>query len=327
MNRISLDNEEFEGNNNAYVLDGGDQVCLIDTGIATSTTKEDLANGLAKLGYSFKEIDTIAVTHWHPDHAGLAGEIQRASGATVFAHEADAPLVAGDSDELEAYARLQRTRFEEWGIPDDKLTEILQFLDSWNDVRGPPAEVTTVTDGDRIDLGTGTLTVAHAPGHTAGSVLFQIEDQSSAFVGDVLLPVYTPNIGGADLRVEQPLATYLDTLTALATGDIDRALPGHRTPIEQPRARASEIIEHHHLRTNRVLNVLRENGPADPWSVSAELFGELSAVHIMHGPGEAFAHLDHLQHHGVIEVEDGEYGPPPPDIEATDVLTQIPAPK
>lgn len=34
--------------------------------------------------------------HFHPDHAGPAGEIQEASGATVHAHAADAPLIEQD---------------------------------------------------------------------------------------------------------------------------------------------------------------------------------------------------------------------------------------
>ena len=35
--------------------------------------------------------------------------------------------------------------------------------------------------------------------------------------------------------------------------------------------------------------------------MSAHLFGDLSAIHILHGPGEAYAHLDHLAAHGIVE--------------------------
>jgi len=38
--------------------------------------------------------------------------------------------------------------------------------------------------------------------------------------------------------------------------------------------------------------------------VSDELFGDLDDIHILYGPGEAFAHLDHLARAGEL-VRDG----------------------
>ncbi|ELK55128.1 putative metallo-beta-lactamase family hydrolase, partial [Haloferax sp. BAB-2207] len=64
------------------------------------------------------------------------------------------------------------------------------------------------------------------------------------------------------------------------------------------------IAEHHRERTERVVSVLDDHGPADAWTVSARLFGDLEAIHILHGPGEAFAHLDHLVAEGVVAPPD-----------------------
>jgi len=55
MYALSLENTEFEGHNNAYLLDNG--TTLIDTG--------------------------IVLTHWHPDHAGLAETVQRESRGSL----------------------------------------------------------------------------------------------------------------------------------------------------------------------------------------------------------------------------------------------------
>lgn len=307
MERISLGNEEFEGHNNAYVLTEGDQVTLIDAGIATPETRTDLRRGLDAIGLTFEDVDQVLLTHWHPDHTGLAGEIQQASGATVYAHEVDAPLASGDPAAMEAYEQLQLDCFERWGIPPEPLSELLAFFKMSEGAEGEPIDVTPLQDGDRIEIAGDTLTVRHAPGHTDGSAIFESSDEHIAFVGDVVLPVYTPNVGGADVRVNRPLATYLDTLTGIVQADYDRLHPGHRDPIDAPTARAETIIEHHHERTQRVVDVLKDIGPADPWSVSAELFGSLENIHIMHGPGEAFAHLDHLVHEGVVTKTDGNY--------------------
>ncbi|MEM4782086.1 MAG: MBL fold metallo-hydrolase, partial [Halalkalicoccus sp.] len=280
----------------------------LDTGIATERTREQLREGLAEHGVGFGDVERIVLTHFHPDHAGLAGEIQRAGGATVYAHAADAPLIEQNEHALAELDARRRELFAQWGMPDEEREELLDFLDSHADIAGEPADATEIDDGDRIDCGDLTLETIHAPGHAAGLCCFAFEGDEGheAFVGDTILPVYTPNVGGADVRVEAPLERYLDSLRRLIDRDFARAWPGHRDVIEEPGERARYIIDHHRERTERVLGVL-DAGPADAWTVSAELFGDLEGIHVMHGPGEAFAHLDHLERAGHVERSGNEY--------------------
>jgi len=300
METIKLGNTEFEGKNNVYVLRGDGEVTLVDTGVSTPSTRESLRDSLAGSNLSIEDVDNVVLTHWHADHSGLAGEIQRASGAAVFVHERDAPLVRDPAEAVASLERMQRRTFAEWGMPDDELDAFFAFLDGGESIRGEPAEVTTVRDGDRIEVSGHQLEVVHAPGHTDGSVCYAMDGGTEAFVGDVVLPVYTPNVGGADLRVERPLEKYVDTLERIAEREFRRVYPGHRGVVEAPGERIRTILNHHRERTENVVEVLREHGPADPWTVSDHLFGDLEGIHIMHGPGEAFAHLDHLARHGVV---------------------------
>lgn len=124
---------------------------------------------------------------------------------------------------------------------------------------------------------------------------------------DALLPTYTPNVGGADVRVERSLERYLETLRSIIDAEYEVAFPGHRAPITDPASRAHEIIHHHEERALKVLEAVDASDGADTWTVSAELFGELESIHILHGPGEAHAHLDHLHRNGEIELDDGTY--------------------
>ncbi|WP_255152087.1 MBL fold metallo-hydrolase [Halorarius halobius] len=303
MERIVLGNQVFEGRNNAYLFTDG-PVTLVDTGIDAAAVREDLASALAAEGLEFADVERLFVTHYHPDHAGLAGYVQQASDATVYVHEADAPLVAGDDAEWDAIERRRRELYDEWGMPADKQRELMTFFEDGPELFGDPADVEPIADGDEFTVDGERMRVIHAPGHAAGLVCFAFEERGEILTGDALLPVYTPNVGGADVRVDRPLERYLDTLERLAQRDDALAFPGHRDPIEDPAGRAREILDHHEERAFRVLSILREHGPADAWTVSDHLFGDLSEVHILHGPGEATAHLDHLARAGALDRTD-----------------------
>jgi len=315
VHHLQLTNAAFEGRNSVYLLGAGDDAApttLVDTGIATPDVEAELRAALGERGASFDAVDQVLLTHWHHDHAGLAGAIQAEGGADVYVHEADAPVVAQDADAVAAMEARQDDYLDEWGMPADKQAELNDFLDTHDDLQGdPPADVTPLSDGDAVDLGYFEAEVVHLPGHAAGlaAYAFEYDGRREAFVGDAVLPKYTPNVGGADVRVERPLQQYLDSLQRVESLDLDRAWPGHRGPVFAPTARARDIAAHHDERTDRVVDVVRERGPVTAWAVSAALFGGLRHIHVLHGPGEAYAHLDHLVREGVLrEAERGGDG-------------------
>ncbi|MFC7098582.1 MBL fold metallo-hydrolase [Halobaculum marinum] len=320
MNRIRLDNTVFEGLNNVYVLadDDSDELVLVDAGVALPEVREQLTTDLASLGYELADVDRVLLTHWHSDHAGLAGAIQAESGATVHAHEADAPLVAGDEASLLEERDLQAKKFREWGMPEDRREELSDFLGDHMDLGGEPCDVEPFADGDSFTVDGRTLEAVHLPGHAAGLTAFYDADADEAFVGDAILPKYTPNVGGADVRVDDPLGRYVDSLLRLIDLDPDTAWPGHRDRIDDPAGRAATILRHHVERTENVVDVLRREGASTPWEVSAALFGDLHGIHVLHGPGEAYAHLDHLASNGLAERDGTRYDlvDPDPDVGA-----------
>lgn len=316
MERITLGNDEFEGRNNAYVLLDGESVTLVDTGLSAPDIATDLEAGIEAAGGSVDRIDRILLTHWHPDHAALAGDLQARSGATVYVHESDAPLVREDPWDV-LRPQLNR-RFEAWDLPADKRAALREWIDETAPERGRPSAVEAFDDGATFRVSGRELEAVHAPGHTAGQTAFLFDSPGGreAVVGDTILPVYTPNVGGADIRLDHPLTTYLSSLDRLRREGLDRVWPGHRDPITDPAARIDRIRTHHRQRTERIVGLLREEGPLTPWAVAGHLFGELEGIHVLHGPGEAFAHLDHLAGAGAAVVADGRYrlGADPPDV-------------
>ncbi|MXV61371.1 MBL fold metallo-hydrolase [Natronorubrum sp. JWXQ-INN-674] len=308
MERLSLSNSAFEGDNNAYLFADGSETVLIDTGDWLDTTREQLEAAFAERDLSLADVDRIFLTHWHGDHVGLADAIQAESGAEVYAHSADAPLVEGDEDAWEAMYDRQQQYFEQWGMPEAKRDVLVERMAGEVTSSESPT-VTPFEDGDRFSFNGHELEVVHTSGHAAGLSMFEttLDGQREVFSGDVLLPVYTPNVGGADVRVDHPLEKYLRALQGIVDADYDRAWPGHRDPIDDPAGRAQYIIDHHEERSWRVLDALDRKGPCDTWTVSDDLFGELEDIHILHGPGESYAHLEHLERAGTVVREGSDY--------------------
>ena len=75
---------------NMYALVGNDGWALVDTGMGTPDARAAFTAGLHKAGLSINTLRTIVLSHDHPDHVGLSGELQERSGATVYMHPIDA---------------------------------------------------------------------------------------------------------------------------------------------------------------------------------------------------------------------------------------------
>ena len=95
------------GNVAAYVLVRGTEAAVVDTGRSGSAAA--ILEGLGAVGASWSDVAHVVLTHNHSDHAGgLAGVLEAAPGAIVYAGDADlggiqssTPLQAiGDGDEV-----------------------------------------------------------------------------------------------------------------------------------------------------------------------------------------------------------------------------------
>ena len=76
----------------AYILFRGGEAALVDTGVEGSADAIDAA--LAQAALTWGEVGHVILTHKHPDHVGSVDAVmERASGASLYAGEADIPEI------------------------------------------------------------------------------------------------------------------------------------------------------------------------------------------------------------------------------------------
>ena len=78
------------GNANAYLLDAGPDLVLVDAGFPGKASL--VLDAIRALGRRPSELKHLVFTHGHPDHIGSAAALIRETGATTYMHEADVTL-------------------------------------------------------------------------------------------------------------------------------------------------------------------------------------------------------------------------------------------
>jgi glyoxylase-like metal-dependent hydrolase (beta-lactamase superfamily II) len=168
---IAYTDLHFEGHAHVIasaVLTGKGGVAIVDPG--PSSTLPTLRAALGAAGITPGDITDIVLTHIHLDHGGATGTlVKEQPQLRVWVHELGAPhLIAPD--------RLIASATRLWGSDMDRL---------WGEVRPvPPASITVLRGGERIEAGGRRWEVAYTPGHASHHVSFFDRDSGIAFVGD-----------------------------------------------------------------------------------------------------------------------------------------------
>lgn len=286
IRRVTLTLPTRPGHVHAYLLPGEDGWTLVDTGVGLSDAKETWAAELAQAG---GRVETIFVTHFHPDHVGAAADLHELTGA---------PVVQGVLD----YAQCELV----WGNPlwSERLLE-------WFQLHGTPPQVTgelvgqssvyrpfiryqrdpiLVDAGERVD---GWELIA-APGHADGQLCLLRDGVLVA--ADHLLGRITPTVGLWPASRPDPLGDYLAALDRTIELAPRIALPGHGEPIEDPAGRARELKAHHAERLDATVAALGED-PQTGYQLSFALFGaDLPAAGRRFAIAETLSHLERLVH-------------------------------
>jgi glyoxylase-like metal-dependent hydrolase (beta-lactamase superfamily II) len=156
---------------NAHLIAGADGCVLVDAGLPGSADR--VGRSLARLGFAWKDLKLIVITHAHVDHAGGAAELRARSGARVVAHAAELEFLRGDAP----MTFCPTGWFGRYFVTRPLIHRMY-----------PPVAPDIVLSGDEtLDLAPFGVegTVRHTAGHTAGSLAVELGTRE-ALVGDLL---------------------------------------------------------------------------------------------------------------------------------------------
>jgi ribonuclease/clavin/mitogillin len=159
---------------------------------------------------------------------------------------------------------------------------------------------------DDQDLRCGGLELrcVHTPGHAPGHLVFHEPRSGMVVAGDMVAGEGTILL----LPGEGELGAYLDSLERMRSLGARALLPSHGPVLEQADQVLVHYLAHRHQRTRQVVEALRSTGRADPFSLVARVYPELSPS--AHGIAalQIAAHLLWLGGQGVAEAhEDGSW--------------------
>jgi glyoxylase-like metal-dependent hydrolase (beta-lactamase superfamily II) len=284
---------------NVHLVELGDGLMLIDSGVATEECFQVLEAALHKRGAKWSDVRTLLLTHLHPDHIGLSWKILELSGARLVMHRADVASLEelARFNGVPWYAEVMRMA----GVPAELAGEMEGAL------RGnrPPFRAhhpqQVLEGGETISVRGGTLRVVWTPGHTAGHVCLYSPEQRILISGDHVLEKITPNISWHP--TDDMLATYLASLDSLLPYEVDVVLPSHGTPFANHREVLRATANHHEERCGEILEHLTHAPMTAHELVLALWRRRLSVFHHNFAVFEIMAHLEYMDRRGQISSE------------------------
>lgn len=275
------------GQVNAYLVPGDDGWTLVDCGMTTPECLAALERQLGEAGVGWRDIETLLLTHMHPDHMGLAPVVLERSGARLAMHRREFALLEETVEAIEQ-RREPDGALDLARTPADLQSKVIA---AFTDVRRSFVRLkpdVLLEGGERL----GAAEVVWTPGHSPGHVCLHFED-GSLLTGDHLLENITPNISW--MPGEDALGDFIASLERVAALECGTLYPSHGLPFSGHREWAAQTIAHHHERCDEIITALRIHPRTAHELVGILWPRRLSSFHYRFAVYEVLAHLEYLR--------------------------------
>ncbi|MEO0392075.1 MAG: MBL fold metallo-hydrolase [Pseudomonadota bacterium] len=298
---------------NVWLLaDGVAGHTVIDTGLNTDQNRNQWDSLLRHGAMKDEVINRVLVTHFHPDHMGLAGWLCERFSVPLWAPRADwmkaRILSCDDSDRLTAagvefYRRL--------GVSTQALLNIAQRGNLYTlGVSPVPRSYRRLVDQEIITIGDTDWRVITTPGHAPEMACLYAPTRNILIAADHILPEISPNVSvWGDEPDANPLQEFRQSLAKvkqLVPADC-LVLPSHGRPFYGLHDRIDWLDHHHDERLAETLKACAT--PVTGKDVMVQLFARrLDAQQWGFAMGETVAHLNYLIATGQITKKEDADG-------------------
>jgi glyoxylase-like metal-dependent hydrolase (beta-lactamase superfamily II) len=281
---------------NLWLLQDGDGWTIVDTGYFTDETRDHWRAILDRLRVG-KPITRTIVTHFHPDHLGLAGWFEAEYGARMWMSQAEylqahLAWTQGATHDVDGWMDFFVRNGLDPAVPGRFKAARPDF---GRGVTKIPITVKHIRDGDIIEIGGRDWRAITSGGHSPEHVSLFCESLNLLISGDQVLPRITTNISVWYTEPDgDPLRHFLTSFDNFRPLPEDvLVLPSHDRPFRGLHDRLDGLIEHHNDRLDATAEHCET--PRTAADLLPVLFKrELDDHQITFAMGEALAHLNFL---------------------------------
>ena len=294
---------------NVYLLRVDKGWLVIDTGLDSPENRaiwEDVFSG----PFKGETMVGIYCTHYHVDHAGLAGYLaDRLRVPLLMSYEEYFTLCGWPMDLQEVHWQ-HAEFFRRAGLPNELLPGSLVMFDFTQEISPPPPSFVRLREGNLLAMAGGDWRIMTGEGHSPEHALLFSAQRATLFSGDQLLPRITSNVSVSVVNPhDEPLSCWLASLDRLAElPDEVLVLPGHGLPFRGARARVEELRRHHDERFRMILDACADADLSAYELVPILYPRTLSDFDLQLALGECLAHLHYLLSRGRLTEELVEEG-------------------
>lgn len=294
---------------NLWLLREGAGWAIIDTGFANDDVRGIWEQVLAELD---GPVTRLIVTHFHPDHLGLASWLTARTGAPLYMTTGEFLTAHVVWNEVGGHgARFMVEQFRQHGLDDVHLAKFEKRGSGYRQAMPAlPDHYERLMSGDELKIGAHAWEIVIGHGHSPEHAALYCRELDVLISGDMLLPKISTNISVfAATPHANALSWYLASLAQMGR-EIPAntlVLPSHGLPFVGVQARVEALHAHHDERL-RALEVASEV-PQSAAELLPTLFPRALDTHqTMFAMGEAIAHLNYLEQTGRMSKTIGADG-------------------
>lgn len=296
---------------NLYLIEDGPGWALLDTGIGDDRTRE-LWTALTAGPLAGRPLTRLILTHFHPDHLGLAGWLAR-PGLPVHMSRTEflaAQNIRFNTDAIGSPAH--RAFYTGRGLPEDATDALLSRGHNYlRMTTGLPPTFTRLVAGETLALGGRTFEVLTGGGHSQEQAMLLCREDKLFFPADQVLARITPNISVFPWEPdEDPLGEFQRSLRDLAARVPDDVLvlPAHNLPFRGLHARLADLLAHHETRLAALVAACADGPRTEAELIPALFRRQLDAHQMGFAMGETVAHVNRLVRSGQLVRSTGPGG-------------------